>query len=90
MKYVRGRFKPNDTRLITHFPHQMHLTETSDQKLITCDRARWKNLTPEVIEWCNETYGQSFREWAYYTGGKILKVYFKTKEDALAFKIMWS
>ena len=88
MRYVRARFEPNSTRFISLFPHQLHL-ELEDEKLTICG-SRLISLRSEVIEWCNDTFGVSFQEWAYYTGGKNLKLYFKTKGDALAFKIMWS
>jgi hypothetical protein len=89
MKYVRGRFKPNDTRPITHFPHQIHLVDPEDEKI--WERVKtWPDLKPEVREWCNENYGPAFRKWAYYTGAKFIRIYFATKEEAMAFKIMWS
>lgn len=87
MRYYRARPKKGTELLIAEF---MHRLETTDSKVIGQFAQPWSRmLLDEVNEWCIETYGKAFEDWAYgYRGGKFT-LYFKSKHDAMAFKLRW-
>lgn len=91
MKYVRRRFKPDDWRLIATMPHTMQVSNASG----VFDFSTMCYIIPhsEVIEWCDEMFGKSFKPktWAYGTHHRDKMIfYFTCKDHAMAFKLMWS
>lgn len=89
MKYIRRRFKPHDGILISTMPHTMHVYD--NEPLYDLIReSHWK-INNEVVDWCNETFGEMLKSWAYYTGSKKKIIfYFTCKDHAMAFKLRWA
>lgn len=87
MKYYRARPKKRTGLLIATFVHRL---ETTDSKIIGQFAQPWSRmLMDNVEEWCVENYGTAFEDWAYgYIAGKFT-LYFKSKQDAMAFKLRW-
>lgn len=88
MKYKRA--KPRKARaqmLASKFVHRLYFEKADCEKY--GDRAN-----EPIIEWCRETYGTAFVEWAWsirHFKHKPVEIvyYFRTKEDAMLFILMW-
>ena len=84
MKYYRARPHKGSTRFIDLFVHRLVFQEEGkyigDRSYIICS---------EIDDWCVANIGGSFREWAYSIRRGDVTMYFKTKEDAFAFKLRW-
>jgi len=81
-RYYRARPKNNNI-LYSAFKHRI-ITERPDiiLKLLGVDNI----LDSKIYKWCFCNYG---REWLYSYKSSKLIFYFKTKEDAMAFKLRW-
>jgi len=93
MRYSRGRFNKKCPELvINQFLYRMILTDEECSRM--CDGMRKSNFTyclnKEVYDWCRKTYGKRLIGWSNTTKKEKVVFYFKTKEDALAFKLAWS
>jgi len=87
MRYYRARPKKGTGLLIVEFVHRL---ETTDSKIMNQFTKPWSRmLIDEVEEWCTETYGKAFDDWAYGYGANKFTLYFKSKQDAMAFKLRW-
>lgn len=70
----------------------------TQSNLYHCIKMEYMNydILPKITEWCNLHYGKvsysSFhltRHWYFRQGTKFCYFFFKTKEDAMLFKISW-
>jgi len=87
MKYYRARPKKGTELLIATFVHRL---ETTDPRIMNQFTKPWtRMLTDEVEEWCAENYGKTFKDWAYGCSTGKFTLYFKSKQDAMAFKLRW-
>ncbi len=92
MIYKRARPKKHQMNMvISQFVHRLYLTVDESLKL---DVIYHYDIC-EAVQWCNETYGKMLKDWAYGTsahnGKKYPMIfYFKSKTDAMAFKLRWS
>lgn len=87
MKYYRARPKKGTGLLIATFVHRLETTDSEVIKQFT--RPVNRMLTSEVEEWCAENYGEAFKDWAYGCRGRKFTLFFKSKNDAMAFKLRW-
>lgn len=84
MKYYRARPKKGTGLLIAIFVHRL------ETKVISSFiHPVTHMLVDEVKEWCTENYGTIFKDWAYGYNGRKFTLYFKSKQDAMAFKLRW-
>ena len=87
MRYHRARPKQNTGLLVNEFVH----------RLATIDSVLIARLTDEPIgllkikiyDWCCDSFGKEHNDWTYGLRDKYMVMYFKTKEDAMAFKLRW-
>ena len=87
MRYYRARIRNKDSQLIMdQFVHRIEIKHN----LEFYQKGR-HNIRLDIRQWCNENIGTFIKQWAVSTShrNKII-FYFKTKEDALAFKMCWS
>jgi len=58
---------------------------------------KFENIITEINGWCNDTYGQDYvwsltgpyHNWKYICGTRYFYYFFKSKEDAILFKMTW-
>ena len=96
MIYKRARPKKHQmSMVISQFVHRLYLDDEYVYKL----KLSFYNPTiGDVSEWCSETFEQIWKDWAIQVYGSqklnskkpAVIYYFKTKEDAMAFKLRWS
>lgn len=87
MKYYRARPEKGTGLLIATFVHRLETTDFERIKQLTQPISYM--MATEVNEWCVENYGIAFKDWAYGCRGSKLTLYFKSKQDAMAFKLRW-
>lgn len=87
MKYYRARPKQGTGLLIATFVHRLVTTDSKIIEQFTTPISHM--LIIEVNEWCVETYGKAFKDWAYGCKGSKFTLYFKSRQDAMAFKLRW-
>jgi len=46
-------------------------------------------LKSKIYLWCEKNYGEIFEDWTYRVNDSEITFYFKTKEDAMAFRLRW-
>lgn len=93
MRYSRGRYnKKCPDLLVNRFLHRIILNDEESRNM--CQGINKRNfyfcLNNEIYEWCHKTYGKYCIEWGFGLKKKTATVYFKTKEDAMAFKLRWA
>lgn len=54
---------------------------------LICDKENTCFLITEVVKWCNDEFGD---DWDWAVANNKLTMYFKNREDAMKFKLMWS
>ena len=73
---------PRQKRAQHTHPHTLVLMFEDHHMLVPLIKAA--TLTPKVVEWLDETFEEGAWDWDY---GMIC---FRTKEDAMGFKLRWS
>ena len=91
MRYYRARPKKDSNQLIAYLPHRIDLISREEYEKYTSPTHNGV-LKPEIIAWCNINFGDAFTidSWAYGIMTSKVTLYFKTKEDAVAFKLRWA
>ena len=88
MKYVRRKFKPHVSRVISRMPHTLQIFGTDRYLFVDAPVDKPKH---DIVEWCNENLGEFLREWAIDTSHQDRIVfYFTSKDYAMAFKLRWA
>ena len=89
MRYFRARPKKDSNMLVDQFLHRIELTPMDHCVIMPNAKNIIVNLPNEVFNWCADNFGMPFTGWAYGVRREKVTMYFKNKEEAMAFKLRW-